>query len=370
MGRVWATLVLLVLALAVAGVLSLGTPSAALAGTHGGPAPVTGWIDVALKEISTHRVNPPRASRALALVSVAVDRGSAYGRPTVHGAAAEVLGYLFPDRAASFEQRAAELGRSGAQLRRGRAIGAHVVERARRDNSGAAYDGTRLFGIGFWTEPPGVAGPLEPAAGQWVPWNIASDSAYRPPPPPTPDDPDYAEEVMEVYETSLELTPEQRRIALFWADGAGTETPPGHWNRIAIELVEAARLSYRKAARTFALVNTAQADAFIAAWDAKFVYWCERPNQAIRRTVDPDWSPLIPTPPFPGYVSGHSTTSGAASTVLGAIFPRRSGDLAAMAEEAAISRLYGGIHFRFDNDAGLVLGRRTGQAALARYGGR
>jgi membrane-associated phospholipid phosphatase len=350
-------------------VVGLPMPAAS-AGTKGGPDPVTGWTDVALKEISSHRVNPPRSSRALALVSVAMERGSAYGRPTVHGAAAEVLSYLFPDRAASFGQRAAELGRSAAQLRRGRAIGAQVVERARRDNSDAAHDGTRLFGIGFWTEPPGAAGPLEPAAGQWVPWNITRGSAYRPPAPLTPQDPEYAEQVAEVYETSLNLTPEQRRIALFWADGAGTETPPGHWNRIAIELVEAGRLSYRKAARAFALLNTAQADAFIAAWDAKFVYWCERPNQAIHRTLDPDWSPLIPTPPFPGYVSGHSTTSGAASTVLGAIFPKRSRDLAAMAEEAAISRLYGGIHFTFDNDAGLVLGRRVGHAALARYRGR
>jgi membrane-associated phospholipid phosphatase len=352
------------------GVLSLGSPGAALAGTDAGPAPVTGWIDVALKEIAEHRVNPPRSSRTLALVSVAMHRGSAYGRPSVHGAAAEVLSYLFPDRAATFEQRAAELARSAAQLRRGRAIGAHVVERARQDNSDAAYDGIRLFGIGYWMEPPGVADPLEPAAGRWLPWNIASGSAYRPPAPPNPHDPEYAKEVMEVYETSLNLTPEQRRIALFWADGAGTETPPGHWNRIAIELVEDAHHSYTKAARTFALVNTAQADAFIAAWDAKFVYWCERPNQAIRRTVDPDWSPLIATPPFPGYVSGHSATSGAASTVLGAIFPQRSGDLAAMADEAAISRLYGGIHFGFDNDAGLVLGRRIGHAALVRYGGR
>jgi membrane-associated phospholipid phosphatase len=361
---------MIVIAAACFGALSLGAPGAALAEADGGAAPVTGWIDVALKEISGHRVNPPRSSRALALVSVAMHRGSAYGRPTVHGAAAEVLSYLFPDRAASFDQRAAELGRSAAQLRRGRAIGAHVVERARQDNSDAAYGGTRLFGIGYWTEPPGVAGPLEPAAGQWVPWNIASGSAYRPPPPPTPDDPEYAEEVTEVYETSLNLTPEQRRVALFWADGAGTETPPGHWNRIAIELVEDAHLSYTKAARTFALVNTAQADAFIAAWDAKFVYWCERPNQAIRRMVDPNWSPLIATPPFPGYVSGHSATSGAASTVLSAIFPQRWGDLASMAAEAAISRLYGGIHFSVDNDAGLVLGRRIGQAALAQYSGR
>jgi hypothetical protein len=344
--------------------LALAMPSGALARSHDRAAPVTGWVDVTLKEISGQRVNPPRASRALALVSVALDRGSARGHQAVHGAAAKVLAHLFPDRAAAFRERAAGLVRNRARLRRGRKIGAAVVARARGDNSGAAYTGTRPFGIGFWTEPPGVPGPMEPAAGQWLSWNIRSGSAYRPPPPPGPGDPGYDDAVREVFETSLALTPEQRAIAVFWADGAGTETPSGHWNRIAIDLVKDARLSAKRAARTFALLNTAQADAFIACWDAKFAYWSERPNQAIRRTIDPSWTPLIPTPPFPSYLSGHSTTSGAASTVLAAVFPRRARKLAAMANEAAVSRLYGGIHFTFDNDRGLVLGRRVGRAAL------
>jgi hypothetical protein len=348
-------------------VLALALPGSALAGSRDRAAPVTGWVDVTLKEISGHTVNPPRASRALALVSVALDRGSARGRKAVHGAAAEVLAYLFPDRAAAFRERAAGLVNGRAQLRRGRAIGAAVVARAKRDNSDAMYEGTRLSGIGFWTEPPGLAGPLEPAAGQWRPWNLRRGAAFRPPPPPGPGDPGYDEAVREVYDTSVALTPEQRDIALFWADGAGTETPPGHWNRIAIDLVRDGRLSPRRAARTFALLNTAQADAFIACWDGKFAYWSERPNQAIRRTIDASWSPLIPTPPFPSYPSGHSTTSGAASTVLSGVFPRRARAVRALARQAALSRLYGGIHFTFDNDVGLTLGRRVGRAALANY---
>jgi membrane-associated phospholipid phosphatase len=359
---------LMLRAVLCAAILSLVVPSAVLARKADRAAPVTGWIDVTLKEISGHGVNPPRASRALALVSVALDRGAARGRRTVHGAAAEVLAYLFPDRAGSLRRRAAARVRGSAELRRGRAIGAGVVKRARRDRSDAAFAGTRLSGVGFWTEPPGVPAPLEPAAGRWRPWNLRRGSEYRPARPPGPDDPGYGDDVREVYETSLNLTPRQRAIALFWADGAGTETPPGHWNRIGIELVRDARRSYRRAAHIFALLNTAQADAFIACWNSKFLYWSERPVQAIRRTIDPNWSPLIATPPFPSYVSGHSTTSGAAATVLGAVFPRRSRSLATMANEAAISRLYGGIHFSFDNDAGLAVGRRVGRAALARYG--
>ena len=92
-----------------------------------------------------------------------------------------------------------------------------------------------------------------------------------------------------------------------------------------------------------------------------------RPVTAIRLLIDPTWSSYIVTPPFPSYVSGHSTTSGAASTVLAAFFPQRAGELRAMAEEAAVSRMYGGIHFRSDNDAGLELGRRVGTVAVQAY---
>lgn len=101
--------------------------------------------------------------------------------------------------------------------------------------------------------------------------------------------------------------------------------------------------------------------AFICAWDAKFAYWSLRPVTAIRRQLQADWLPHIATPPFPAYVSGHSTTSGAASGVLERFFPNRAEQLRAMAEEAAVSRLYGGIHFAFDNDEGLAAGRCIGR---------
>jgi membrane-associated phospholipid phosphatase len=171
----------------------------------------------------------------------------------------------------------------------------------------------------------------------------------------------------EVYSLSRTLTDEQRRIADFWADGAGTVTPPGHWNLIAVDLLRAAEWSTQRSAQLFAALNTAQADAFIACWDAKYAYWSLRPVTAIRRLIDPSWLSYIATPPFPSYVSGHSATSGAASTVLAGFFPTRAEQLAGMAEEAAASRLYGGIHFRSDNEVGLALGHRIGHVALQTY---
>jgi membrane-associated phospholipid phosphatase len=116
------------------------------------------------------------------------------------------------------------------------------------------------------------------------------------------------------------------------------------------------------------VLNTAQADAFICVWDAKYAYWSLRPVTAIRREIDPGWSPLITTPPFPSYVSGHAGTSGAASTVLSAFFPAEAAQLHAWAAEAALSRLYGGIHFRTDNEVGLALGTAVGEAALQAWG--
>jgi membrane-associated phospholipid phosphatase len=170
-----------------------------------------------------------------------------------------------------------------------------------------------------------------------------------------------------VYAISRSLSAEQKRLADYWADGPGTATPPGHWNVIALDLVREADWGTVRTARLFAALNTAQADAFIACWDAKYAYWSLRPVTAIRELIDPSWLPYITTPPFPSYVSGHSTTSGAASSVLAALFPTRADALAAMAEEAAVSRLYGGIHFRSDNEVGLELGRRVGATALEAY---
>jgi membrane-associated phospholipid phosphatase len=285
----------------------------------------------------------------------------------VAGAAAAVLAYLFPDRAAFFESLV-EGERPRDALERGGRIGARVVADARLDGSDAVWDGTRPVGPGLWEPtPPGFLQPLEALAGTWRPWNLSSGSQFRPGPPPAFGTPAYAEELQEVYEVSRNLTDAQRAIADFWADGPGTVTPPGHWNEIALELIASARLSARETARLLAALNTAQADAFIACWDAKFAYWSERPVTAIRREYDPAWLSYITTPPFPSYVSGHSTTSGAAAEVLATAFPEAAGQLRAWAEEAAISRLYGGIHFRFDNDTGLTLGRRVAEPAIATY---
>jgi membrane-associated phospholipid phosphatase len=336
-----------------------------------GDSVVTRWIGVELAEIVSHRTNPPRAARALALVSVAMRDATRVsgGHPdaVVAGAASTVLSYLFPDRAGAFHELVRQEHPRWAVVL-GHLLGARIVARGRTDGSDAVYTGTPPVGPGLWLPtPPGFPPALEPLAGTWRTWNLRSGSQFRPGPPPAFGSRAYAAETKEVYDISRSLTAEQKAIADFWADGAGTVTPPGHWNAIALELVRGERLSARAAAEVFAALNTAQADAFIACWDAKFTYWSERPGTAIRRELDPNWSSYIVTPPFPSYVSGHSTTSGAASEVLARYLPENARELRAWAQEAAISRLYGGIHFRSDNDAGLALGKKVAGAAIARH---
>jgi hypothetical protein len=349
--------------LLAAALLLTGVSSAAVTPASAEPA-VASWIEVQLEAIASHRTNPPRAARGLALVSVAMAEAASKAprarRAAIAGAASTVLQYLYPDEADRFRA----LGAGSSAL--GRRIGARLVRRAQSDGSDAVWRGTSPVGPGLWTPtPPAFGLPLEVLAGTWRPWNLNSVSRLRPAAPPRPGSARYTAELREVYAVSRSLTPEQRRIAELWADGPGTATPPGHWNRIALELVRAERLSTPRTASLFAVLNTAQADAFIACWDAKFTYWSERPVTAIRREVDPNWLPYIVTPPFPAYVSGHSSTSGAASEVLAHFFPAQARRLRAQAAEAAVSRLYGGIHFRSDNEAGLELGRLVGRKALA-----
>jgi membrane-associated phospholipid phosphatase len=173
----------------------------------------------------------------------------------------------------------------------------------------------------------------------------------------------------EVYDVSKSLTVEQQQVAQFWADGPGTITPAGHWNTIALDLIKKYMVYTSEAAVILGALNTAQADAFIACWDAKYTYWEIRPVTAIRQGIDGTWTRYLQTPFFPSYVSGHATASAAAAEILAHFFPKDAGWLRDWAKTAARSRLYGGIHTAIDNEAGLRLGQHVAGATLQRLGG-
>ncbi|MBS3026933.1 MAG: vanadium-dependent haloperoxidase [Dolichospermum sp. DET50] len=242
--------------------------------------------------------------------------------------------------------------------------------------------------------PPANASALLPQWGQVTPFGLTSGSQFRPAGEPALTSDQYTTEFNQVKDlgsiNSTTRTADQTEIAKFWADGSGTFTPPGHWNQIAQNAAATKGNSLVDNARLFALLDISLADAGIAAWDAKYTENSWRPITAIQKadtdgnpntTADTNWKPLITTPPFPSYISGHSTFSGAAATVLTTILGdnvsfslnslgtpgvnRTFTNFNAAANEAGISRIYGGIHFNADNNVdGLATGKSVGNYVL------
>jgi membrane-associated phospholipid phosphatase len=385
---------------------------------------VTDWNAAALDAIRGARTSPPMASRVLAILHAAIYDAvngisrrhatyvvrsavpaSASPEAAAGAAAHRVLVTFFPDRTADLDAfLAATLStiRRGPQQASGVTWGEFVADQilAWRANDGAGAVVAPPAGgtPGAWVPtPPAFAPYLLPHWGMVVPFGMISGDQFRPAGSPRLDSAAWAADYQEVKAFGAAVgssrTPEQSLIAQFWADGAGTETPPGHWNRIAQEVVATTGTSLDDSARLFALLNIAMADAAISAWDAKYTYNFWRPVTAIRfgeidgnpaTTPEPAWSSFIVTPPFPDYVSGHSAFSAAAATVLALFYgtddiPFTTGSdampgvfrsfpsFSAAAVEAAMSRVYGGIHFRFASQDGLAAGSQIGAWTFVNY---
>lgn len=294
------------------------------------------------------------------------------------GVAADLLKVLFPAAVEEItlmaaEQRNAALwsGKATASdiaagLALGKSVAAVFVARAANDGMRTAggttaqwqamADAVSAQGEIAWMslETP-KRPPMLAMFGQVRAWMMTAGQivAERPGPPPSTSSQQMRDEVAEVKRAVDGLSRAQLAIALKWNDGAATYTPPGHWNDITAELVRDARMSEVRAARTFALLNMAMHDAAVGTWEAKFFYYNPRPSQ-----MDVAIKTPIGLPNFPAYPSGHSTFSAAAGDVLSHLFPSGATSFAAMRDEAGISRLYGGIHYRSDIEAGKAFGGR------------
>jgi hypothetical protein len=355
--------------------------------------PSLGWTRVALGLVRKYQQNPLRASRALALLHAAMH--DAYGLVArdggppaaadiaLHRAAGIMLGYLYsgetPGRYEAMSLFRIAAGSTGHEvsatevahaLRAGEIAARATIARASSD--GAA----RIWPVrnrpadrpGSWRPTPPIFAfdPMEPLAGEWRTWVLRDGAQLQPPPPVEFDSDAYWAEVTEVKSVADALTDEQKALADNWNLEKGSITPAGVWNLEAEKLALERGLSAAETVRLFAGLNVAMADAFIACWHAKFVWWTQRPVTVIRERLDAQFLPYLITPNFPSYVSGHATVSGAASAVLAAAFPDKRDALLARAAQAAQSRLYGGIHFRSDNGQGLALGQRIGAAVVER----
>ncbi len=232
----------------------------------------------------------------------------------------------------------------------------------------------------------GSAPGLAPQLARVTPWVIRSPSQFRPPAPPALDSAQYTTDFNEIKamgsNSSTSRTPDETDAALFWNPG----NPPDFWDPVAVTLAEKHHFTLLQTAHLLAQVNLAMSDGIIGCWDAKYTYVSWRPITAIQLAdtdgnpdtlADPTWMPLLTTPPFPGYPSAHSCASSAAARVLAHYFGentaitvtndalpgqmRSFASFSAALEEIVDARVFGGIHFRTDCNAGQTLGNSVGE---------
>ncbi len=332
-----------------------------------------GWNELATSLVDQTPTDQSRLYAYLSLAQFRAAEAAAGIRPhpptsaAIGGASAAVLNAFFPGQVATIEaaldaQEAADPwpGAKHADFAAGEAmgrdIGAKVLDFAAGDLVGVADPGTPPIGPGFWVWN---GGPI--VRGNYLarPFFLSSANEFLPPPPPAFGSPEYLAALAEVRHISDTRTAEQLEIARYWnLQQSGIRNAP--FNNMAVELIRTYRVKDAKAAQIMFLMNGAMYDALVGCFNAKYTYWFIRPPQA-----DPGITLPVGLPPHPSYPSAHSCVSGSMSGVLMAEFPNERERLDAAAIEASLSRLYAGIHYRFDMVAGLALGRAVAAKAMA-----
>lgn len=387
---------------------------------------MTDWNQVALDQVRSHRTPPPEASRMLAMLHGAIHNAVSgvthqYEQWLGEGAAPRGASAWMAANSAAYAVLADFYADAGMNLRVtydrlssictddegsqtlgiawGFEVSGYVLGNRAGDGASdrPAYVSSFLAGIWRPTAPQ-YAPALLPGWGYVRPFGVSSIESFVAPPPPALSSSGYARELQMVsrigQQGSRARTSDQTQVAYFWANGAGTVTPPGHWNQILQQVQvlnrPAGGWTLSEEARHYALLNIALADAAVACWRGKYRYSYWRPITAIEQAgADgnaetqsvPGWTPLLTTPPFPEYPSGHSTFSGAGAAVLATIFDgddipftigsdglpgveRSYPKLSEAAYESGMSRVYGGIHFMSANLAGLRSGAQIGRQVV------
>jgi membrane-associated phospholipid phosphatase len=339
------------------------------------------WHEIARELTARHHLNSSHSSRLFAALAVAqhdaalaaalerTDAASAAVQDAaIAYASVAVLAEIFPGERRFLEQNAlahvasrvgaaaaTEAGRGRAL---GQAVGDRVVAHLRADGAAGAREPRVAQQPGKWYSNKQTL----PGWSRVRPWVMDSADQFRAPPPPPVDSEEFRRALEEVRRYSARRSAEHLAIAAHWNLGVGGISVPGMWGARALQDARAAGWSELRTARLMAVLHMAMFDACIASWETKYHYLVPRPSM-----LAPDIDEPLGLPPHPSYTSGHSAFSGAAQAVLSAAFPPLAEQFSALAEEASASRFFGGIHYRFDGDQGLVQGRKAGALALQRH---
>jgi membrane-associated phospholipid phosphatase len=312
------------------------------------------------------RPRPSEEDRRLPTVLSVPDSPS---YPSEHAAtaqaAAAVLAYFLPAEAQSFQTLAEQAGWSRVQaglqypsdyyagLALGKRVAEQVIAKAKLDGSDAVWTGIVPTGPCKWVG----SNPGNVTAANWKPLLLTSPSEFRPATPPACDSPDVVAQTATVRNFPRTFVTTYK--AFYWQSPEGLNAWP---YRYADKWIFEDKLDQNppRVARAYALIASVLFDAFIASQDGKFTYWYIRPHQ-----LDSAIVPLFPVPNFPSYPSNHSTFSSARSEVLAYLFPEHADFIRSVGKEAGDSRIWAGIHYPMDNDAGVKLGRSVSQVFIS-----
>jgi len=340
------------------------------------------WNAVAITLLDKYRPSQQAGLRELAYLSLAQyqaviaaeDGATRSTHPSelgaVAGASAAVLAWAFPVEAAALDALVADAAsrpewpgaahtdfEAGVQI--GRQIGAAVVASAATDGFTSAQVTVPVCDACWHSLANPPAPPVFPRLGEMRPFFLTSGHQFRPGPPPAPGSVGFQTALAVVRQFSDTRTAFQDSLAKFWAAPKGHAVVQSYADEVAAGLITEFRLTERAAAHALALMNMAAMDAMIASHDAKYTYWLLRPSQA-----DPLIKPDIPVPNHPSYPSNHACVTGSSMAILAALFPSRANYVNGLAEQAAQSRIYAGIHYPFDKTVGLSLGGSVARWAL------
>jgi hypothetical protein len=321
------------------------------------------WIEHGITIVKAEKPTPPESSRLYAYISSVYADILTATNNTLEASEGtrRIINKIYPEwKDKTDEVFTLITGKANSDLSTDAlAVLETFIEREKTDGFyDLTWDENVPIGEGKWQKLNKV--PYSPRAGEWKRWIIDQQSSFQVPPPPIVNSSEDLEELEIVKDAIAKRDEAWNKKIIFWQGIPGTEAPAGIWLNILFNETHDMKLTDKQFATYQKILSQSLADSFMECWKVKYTYWTARPSMRLPGIVT-----SMPDPPFPSYLSGHSTISRTSAEVLSAFFPEKQSLFLSMAEEARDSRLYAGIHFQYDNTQGFLLGEEIGKEIVS-----